>query len=135
MSLEIGNIMEGKVSGITKFGAFVDFPGGSRGLVHISEVSNEYVKDIAEYLKEGQLVKVKVLSVDDKGRVSLSIKKAMESEKKHIEKPRDTGWKSAAPASPLSFEDKLLKFMKDSDERLLDIKRNSEAKRGGSNGR
>lgn len=77
MQLEIGSIVEGKVTGITKFGAFVELEGGTVGMVHISEVSSNYVNDISEHLKAQQVVKVKVLSVGDDGKVSLSIKKAM----------------------------------------------------------
>lgn len=77
MQLEIGLIVEGKVTGITKFGAFIEMEGGAVGMVHISEVSTSYVNDISEHLKTQQIVKVKVLSVGDDGKVSLSIKKAM----------------------------------------------------------
>ena len=67
MQFEIGSIIEGKVSGLTNFGAFISLPGGATGMVHISEVSNTYVKDIHEHLKEGQDVKVKVLSISAEG--------------------------------------------------------------------
>ena len=70
MELEIGSIIEGKVSGITKFGAFVALPGGKSGLVHISEVANTFVRDIHEHLTVGQTVKVKLLSVDENGRIT-----------------------------------------------------------------
>ena len=76
--LEVGAVLEGKVTGITKFGAFVELPGGKTGMVHISEVAPTYVKEIRDYVTENQTVKVKVLSIGDDGRVSLSIKKAME---------------------------------------------------------
>lgn len=77
MQVEIGEILEGKVTGITKFGAFVELPGGKTGMVHISEVSNSYVEDISQHLKEGDQVKVKVINITEEGKVSLSIKKAM----------------------------------------------------------
>lgn len=73
---EVGSIVEGKVTGITKFGAFVELDDGSVGMVHISEISQTYVNDIAEHLKDQQQVKVKILSVNDDGKISLSIKKA-----------------------------------------------------------
>lgn len=76
-AVEVGKIVEGKVTGITKFGAFVELEGGTVGMVHISEVSATYVNDISEHLKDQQVVKVKVLSVGEDGKVSLSIKKAM----------------------------------------------------------
>ncbi len=77
MQHEIGKIVEGKVTGITKFGAFVELEDGAVGMVHISEVSSTYVNDISEHLKEQQKVTVKILSINDDGKISLSIKKAM----------------------------------------------------------
>ena len=61
MELTVGEVLEGKVTGIAKFGAFVALDGGRSGLVHISEVANTYVSDVNEYLKVGQTVKVKVI--------------------------------------------------------------------------
>ena len=78
MELEIGSVLEGKVTGITKFGAFVSLPGGRSGLVHISEIAYSYVSEVSEHLKEGQDVKVKVIGIDDSNRINLSIKKAMD---------------------------------------------------------
>ena len=123
MSIEVGSIVEGTVTGITHFGAFVELPNGQTGLVHISEVANTYVKDINEYLKKQDKVKVKVLSVDSGGKIGLSIKQADPGYRKHV--PRGRVYN--AP----TFEDKLAKFMKDSDERLQDLKKNTESKRGG----
>ena len=136
MAIEIGAVVEGEVTGITNFGAFLELPEGKVGLIHISEVSNVYVKDIHDFLKEHQKVKAKVLSIDARGKIALSLKQLEEKpetpakpvrpkEAPVMEKraPRQTG--------PLSFEDKLSKFMKDSDDRLLDLRRNTESKRGG----
>jgi S1 RNA binding domain protein len=78
MEFEIGSVLEGKVTGITKFGAFVALPGGKSGLVHISEIAHSYVSDVRDFLTEGQDVKVKVISVDENNRINLSIKKAMD---------------------------------------------------------
>ena len=78
MELEVGSIVEGKVTGITKFGAFVSLPEGKSGLVHISEIAYTYVNDVKDHLQEGQEVKVKVIGVDDNGRINLSIKKAQD---------------------------------------------------------
>ena len=72
MQLEVGKIYEGKVTGITKFGAFVELDKDTTGMVHISEVANTFVNDISEHLKEGQEVKVKVLALND-GKIALSI--------------------------------------------------------------
>ena len=68
MSVEVGQILEGTVSGITKFGAFILLPNGRTGMVHISEIDDSYVKDINQYPKHNEKVKVKVLAVDDQGK-------------------------------------------------------------------
>lgn len=78
MQIEVGSILEGKVTGITKFGAFVDLAEGKSGMVHISEISNTYVENISDFLTEGQTVKVKVLAINENGKISLSIKKTLE---------------------------------------------------------
>jgi len=116
MSLQVGNIVEGVVTGITNFGAFVLLPNGETGLVHISEVANTYVKDINEYLKKNDTVKVKILNVESDGKVGLSIKKA-QNNRRRKEK------------FSMSFEDKINRFMKESDEKQQDIKKNTESKR------
>lgn len=132
MLVEVGKVVDGKVSGITSFGAFIQLPDGKTGLVHISEVAEEFVKDINTHLKENQMVKVKVISVDPKGKISLSIKRAMEPKPKtKSTRPIEIDWnRSSNSDSSLSFEDRLAKFMKDSDERLHDLKKNFENKRG-----
>ena len=112
MPVEVGQIVEGKITGITKFGAFVQLPEGITGLVHISEVADSFVKDVNDFLKEDDIVKVKVISISPEGKVSLSIRKT--KEKSYDQKPRE---------NDVSFEDKLAKFLKDSEERLSDIKR------------
>jgi len=118
MPVQLGEIIEGKVTGITSFGAFVELPDGKTGLVHISEIAEEYVKDINDFLKVNDMVKVKVISVDPKGKIGLSIKQTIERRRK--------------PARPeVSFEEKLSRFLKDSDERLQSLRRNTESKRGG----
>ena len=134
MSLEEGKIVEGKVSGITNFGAFVDIGEGKTGLVHISEVASKYVKDIHEFLTEGQTVKVKIISMEAGGKISLSIKKAVEERPKapQSRRPMDVDFFNAKEDVNSSFEDKMLKFKQMSDERMQDIKRNVESKRGGS---
>ncbi len=119
--------MEGVITGITKFGAFVELPGGVTGLVHISEIADEYVKDINDFYKKSDTVKVKVLSVENNGKIGLSIRQAVEGYKP--EKSSNRG--KAAAANKASFEDKMNRFLKESDERLLDLKRNTESKRGG----
>lgn len=135
MSLEIGSIIEGKVTSVMPFGAFVSLGGNKSGMVHISEITNEYINDIKDYIKNGDLVKVKVIGIDKAGKISLSIKKAIEKkeEKKTVSekvRPADIDW-WAKPEENLSFEDKLSRFKKDSDERMLDLKRSRESKRSG----
>ncbi len=89
MQLEVGNIYEGKVTGITKFGAFVELDAKTTGMVHISEVANTFVNEIKDHLQEGQIVKVKVLTVGDDGKISLSIKKALPQEPRQPRTARD----------------------------------------------
>ena len=120
MSLEAGTILEGVVVKITHYGAFVELPDGKSGLVHISEIADTYVKDVRDYLKEQERVMVKVLGYNDKGKLDLSVKQALD--------PAERQSRARAKAS---FDEKLAKFMKESEERLLDLKRNTEAKRGG----
>lgn len=140
MSLEVGAIVEGEVTGITNFGAFVQLPEGKVGLIHISEVSNVYVKDVHDFLKEHDKVKVKVLSIDERGKIGLSIKQLTppsapqpKPQRPQVDNRERRGPRpQAAKVAPvLSFEDKLSKFLKDSDDRMLDLKRNTESKRGG----
>lgn len=119
MSIEVGETVEGKVTGITNFGAFVELPDGDTGLVHISEVANTYVKDVTNYLKKDEKIKVKVINIDDEGKIGLSIKQ--------LEDPADR--RDHAPKR--SFEDKMADFLKQSQERQQDLRR-QEAKRGGN---
>ena len=134
MEFGVGSIVEGKVSGITKFGAFVSLPEGKSGLVHISEIAYSYVNQVSDHLKEGQEVKVKVIGIDDAGRINLSIKKAVDPPPRPA--PRAQGReRSFTPASrePASFEDRLKQFMAASDSKLSDL-RSSErrsSRRGG----
>ena len=134
MALEVGQIVEGKVSGITGFGAFIDLPDGETGLVHISEVARNYVKDINEHLSVGQ--EVKVLSLDEKGKISLSIKKAQEHSNRRAPaapfsgRPAEIDWGAGNGQKDMSFEDMMASFKQSSDARMLDIKRNVESKRG-----
>ncbi|MER3456696.1 MAG: RNA-binding protein S1 [candidate division GAL15 bacterium] len=115
-----GQIVEGVVTKITTYGAFVDLPDGRSGLVHISEIADTFVRDIREYLREGQTVRVKILGLNERGKLDLSVKQALTPEERaNRQKQRTT------------FEEKLKAFLRQSEERLLDLKRNTEAKRGG----
>ncbi len=135
MQHEIGGIVEGKVTGVKKFGAFVLLPGGTTGMVHVSEVSNEYIQELSDVLCEGQTVKVKVLSVSPEGKMALSIKKAQERERAQRPQRSDTGkvWqpKPKAAQDNLSFEDMMARFKTQSEEKISDLKRVTEARRGG----
>ncbi len=133
MQLTVGSVVEGKITGITNFGAFVELEGKKTGMVHISEVSSTYVKDIKEHLKENQVVKVKVLSIGEDGKISLSIKRAEEPAREPQRAPRqnynsDFHKKNNAP---MSFEDMMNKFKQTSDEKMSDLKRSVDSKRGG----
>ncbi len=130
--IEVGSIVEGVVTGITNFGAFILLANGEIGLVHISEIADTYVKDINEHFQKKDKVKVKVLSVNGDGKIGLSIKRAQLEERKK-EAPRKAAYRKnirSAGAADMSFEDKLAKFLKDSDEKQQDLKRNFESKRG-----
>ena len=139
MQFEVGNIVEGKITGITKFGAFVDLGSGKTGMVHISEVAPTYVKEIRDYLAENQMVKVKILSIGEDGKISLSIKKAAERpapspapRRPSAQRPDTFEWRPNRRSENLSFEDMLNNFKKSSDEKMSDIKRGFESKRGSS---
>lgn len=145
MAVEIGSIVEGKVTGITNFGAFVELPDKSTGMVHISEVSATFINDIHEKLSEGDVVKVKVIDVNEKGKIALSVKKALPKEEKPDAKPkRPAGDKPKHPqpqvwtgskkseSENLSFEDMMAKFKSISDDKMSDLKKNNVSKRGSS---
>ena len=147
--LEIGAILEGKITGLTAFGAFVSLPDGKSGMVHISEVSTSFVKDIKDFLKEGQTVKVKVVGVSEEGKISLSIRKAEapkektfnehkdgQSRPRRNDRPRNANVWQGQPSKKeaTSFEDMMAQFKQVSDEKMSDLKRSSEF-RGGNNRR
>lgn len=143
MTVEVGTKVSGKVSGITNFGAFIDLGDHQTGLVHISEVSNTYVKDIHDVLNVGDEVQVKVLKVGDDGKISLSIKQAMPKP----DKPKNNHHNGNRQGSnhrfhgnknnhqKKDFDALLAGFLKESDERLTSLKRNTDGKRGGRGGR
>ena len=159
MAVSAGEIVEGKITGITKFGAFAELPEHQVGMVHISEVSNSFVKDINDYIEKGQEVRVKILTVDENGKISLSIKQveggtelkpqnrqSQERENQdYAQKPRGErkpytrsapnvwqGQKSTASSNQeLSFEEKMAKFKQESDAKLTDLKHATESKHGG----
>ena len=169
MGLEVGNVVEGVVNRITPFGAFVELEGGKNGLVHISEVADVYVRDVRDFLSEGDKVTAKIIKIDERGKIALSLKQMKKPDQsaapsrgknnnrgeradrnEHNEYANrsdrvdrndrydryDRGDKRP-PRQQLSasFEDKLSKFMKESDEKLADWKRKTDSKRGGRGSR
>ncbi|MGN0490217.1 S1 RNA-binding domain-containing protein [Ruminococcus sp.] len=155
MGIEVGMILEGKVSGITKFGAFVDLPDSKTGMVHISEVAPTFINEISDYVKVGQTVKVKVLALND-GKISLSMKQALPKEQQKkpqkqsrsrqpykpappVTSPGNYEWQSSQKSSPSSFEDMMSKFKQTSEDKMSDLKRGGESRgysrRGNGNGR
>lgn len=145
MAIEVGTVLEGKVTGIMKFGAFVSLPEGKSGLVHISEVANAFVSDINEFLQVGQTVQVKVLAITPEGKINLSIKKALPQTNERPSNPRASSApreqqnrpafrpaprpEAPAQAAPQTvsgpsddkdFESRLKKFMQESDSRIAD---------------
>lgn len=156
MGFEVGSVLEGKVTGITKFGAFVSLPENRSGLVHISEIAYSYVSDISEHLSEGQTVKVKVIGIDANNRINLSIKQAAppparperrftprtnngaqqgdgERRPPRRSQPNTFQGEPAQPKGPVSFEDQLKQFMASSDSKLSELHLNE--KRGSRRGR
>jgi S1 RNA binding domain protein len=150
MQVEVGKIYEGKVKGITNYGAFVEIENGVTGMVHISEISSTFVNEIREHLTENQEVKVKVLNVTEEGKISLSIKRAVENnnnqsnggsrgsrpqkqqQKRDDNRRNNNVWepKKQTPPTELSFEDMLSRFKQNSEEKMCDIKRNTDRKNG-----
>ena len=156
MEPQVGSILEGKVTTITKFGAFVALDGGKSGLVHISEIANTYVNDVHDFVQEGQSVKVMVLSAEN-GKINLSIKKALPQPERaaapRSPRPSQTPQprtfhnnnnshpgrtsvpRAQQPAQPVSaeqsFEDKLKQFLSSSEGKISDLNRNIDGKRGG----
>ncbi len=150
MQLTIGDIVEGKITGVTNFGVFVDLGNGQTGMVHISEIAQVYVSEIKDFVKENDVVKMKVLNIGDDGKISLSIKKAQEPIK--TEKPERREKRAYAPktetasvdrsyvwtakkSESASFEDMMNKFKQVSDEKFSDLKRkNPDAKKNRRSG-
>ena len=150
MEFGVGSVLEGKVTGITKFGAFVSLPEGKSGLVHISEIAYSYVNDVKDHLKEGQEVKVKVIGIDENGRINLSIKKAQPQEPRQQHERSDRGFAPRQPRfqqrregaprgraqqapkdpSTMTFVDKLKAFMTDSESRQADVRHATDRKNG-----
>ena len=156
MAIEEGAKVTGKVSGITNFGAFVDLADHKTGLVHISQISNQYVKDIHDVLSVGDEVTVKVMKIEDNGKIALSIKAAQDEDHGHREEnhhhhhenhERNAHFTKRQPRpehrnhifgghhEKSHFDDMLANYMKESESRLSTLKRQTDGKRGGRGGR
>ena len=135
MATEAGARVKGKVVKVMPFGAFVQFGEGLTGLVHISEIARDYVENINDHIKVGDEVEAIVLKIDENNKISLSIKKAIQSrpqehKSKQPLRPADIDW-SRKPDEEMSFEDRLSKFKIDSDENMAAIRRSADSKRSG----
>ncbi|WP_159888031.1 S1 domain-containing RNA-binding protein [Paenibacillus puerhi] len=167
MAIEVGSKLQGKVTGITHFGAFVELSEGVTGLVHISEIADNYVKDVNDHLKLGDTVTVKVINVDKDGKIGLSIKQSVDRPvdaaparparfDRQGDRPPGGGFGGRGdrpgggfgggrgdrggrggkpPAGKPTFEDKMARFLKDSEDRISSLKKNTEGKRGGRGAR
>jgi len=140
MELGVGAVVNGKVTGITKFGAFVALPEGKSGLVHISEIAYSYVNEVSDHLHEGQEVKVKIIGIDQANRINLSIKQVEPPPQRAPRSngagfrpggsgrphqggsSRPTGFVRQAPKEPTDFEDRLKQFMQSSDSKLSELR-------------
>lgn len=148
MELSVGSVLEGKVTGITKFGAFVTLPEGKSGLVHISEIANAFVNDVHDHLTMGQSVNVKVLSITPDGKINLSIKQTLSEQnapRRSAPRPQNAApsprpapaqWTPPergvvrGPSNDANFEDKLKQFMQESDSRMSGNKLYADRKSG-----
>ena len=141
MQFKEGEIVEGKITGVTSFGVFADIGGGTSGMVHISEISRTFVNDINDFVKVGDTAKMKIISIGEDGKIALSIRKALPEEPavKKERKPRPPRVASkpdssfvweAEKTAPSSFEEMMSKFKQRSDEKISDLKRkNPDARR------
>lgn len=151
--LTVGDLVEGKITAVKDYGVFVDLGDGKSGMVHISEIAQSYVSNINDFVKVGDQVKLKVLTVADDGKISLSIKRAQEpksgeAKNEHREKrtyapkvpaqapaPDSSYVWTAKKSESASFEDMMSKFKATSDEKFSDLKRkNPDAKRNRRSG-
>ncbi|MCE5314236.1 MAG: S1 RNA-binding domain-containing protein [Armatimonadota bacterium] len=139
MTIEIGNTVRGAVMKVADYGAIVRLPEGNTGLIHISEIADAFVRDVRDYVNEGDEVTVKVLRIGPRGRFELSLKQCDNSMTQNVKKAvaagsrreeRTYSERSEMPAAPATFEDRLSRFLKDSEERMHDLKRHIESKRG-----
>jgi S1 RNA binding domain protein len=144
MAVEVGQLMSGTVVRLLPYGVLVRLDDGSTGLVHISEIDNNYVRDVNDYFAVNDPVTVKVLAAGERGKIELSVKQAKGQTVEPRPRPESADGEAstngdARPShaemasrreSRASFEEKMGEFMRSSGERLTDLKRNIENKRG-----
>lgn len=153
MSIEVGQIIECKITAIAAYGAFAELPDKKSGMIHISEISDGFVKNISEYIKIGESVKVKVIKIDENGRIALSLKQANgikvpasrtenpeEFQSKSSQRKPAAAYNSSDPpmqyyarssGSSDNFEEMMNHFKTVSNERIADLKKNTDGKRSG----
>lgn len=139
MPIAVGDILEGRVSGTAKFGAFVEIGEGKNGLVHISEISSRYVENVDDFVKRGDIVKVKVVSISPEGKIGLSMRQAQPPKERPVPSPKPINRETMKKTTPdkdgvdRGFEDKLERFMKESTERYEAIRCRQGKKTGNRN--
>ncbi|MBP9560009.1 MAG: S1 RNA-binding domain-containing protein [Synergistaceae bacterium] len=115
--VSVGDVLNGTVEHVAAYGAFIRLESGQKAMVHISELSHNYVKKVEDVLEVGQKITAKVIKIDEKGRIDLSIKALQ------IKEP---------PARPVyredDFEKKLTTFLKFSDEKIADLSKSKEVR-------
>ncbi len=119
--MTVGSLYDGKITKITAFGAFVALDDGGSGMIHISEVSRSFVRDINEHLTVGQSVRVKLIKIDDAGRLALSLRQVEEAEAHKAAPVQYT-----APETSSDFEDMMSRFMAIGNDKLSDQKRRAK---------
>lgn len=123
MQAEAGKKVKGKVTGITNFGAFVRLEDGSNGLIHISQVSDDFVSDVHQFLSVGQDVEPTVLSVDEKGRISLTLKSGKKKVQSVSAKQNEQPMVFESAPLPTGFEDMLSRYKSASEEKISDLRK------------
>lgn len=123
MQEETGKKVKGKVTGITNFGAFIKLEDGRSGLVHISQVSDDYVSDVHDFLTVGQEVEPSILSVDEKGRISFTLKQGKKKSQALSAKENAQPMVFEFAPPPAGFEDMLSRYKSASEEKIGDLRR------------
>jgi len=138
-ALKAEEVVEAEVTRITEYGAFVKFANGRKGLIHISQVADSYVKNVSDHLKVGDKVKARIMTISPDGKIDLTLKTQKESsprpreQKRQFEGPRrenNSSYPNNKPFKTSAFEEKLKSFLQESEERQSDLKKHIEEKQG-----